>query len=197
MASLPLFHARSELPHGLVYQPGFLGEAEERALLSAIATLDLVEAEYKQFTAKRRVASFGADYDFTHNTLEPAPPLPDFLQPIRDRAAGWAGLPAREFAHGLVTEYRPGTQLGWHRDSPQFGVVVGISLGTACRMRFRPYPPKKGAQTFELVLEPRSAYVLRDEVRWGWQHSIPPTPALRYSITFRTLAAVRPGRRAR
>ena len=37
--------------------------------------------------------------------------------------------------------------------------------------------------------EPRSAYVLKDDVRWKWQHSIPPTPALRYSITFRSLVA--------
>jgi alkylated DNA repair dioxygenase AlkB len=93
---------------------------------------------------------------------------------------------AEVFGYALVSEYRPGTQLGWHRDVPQFEMVVGVSLASAARMRFRAYPPRKGAPTFMLALEPRSAYVLKDEARWGWQHSIPPTPSLRYSITFRT-----------
>jgi hypothetical protein len=30
--------------------------------------------------------------------------------------------------------------------------------------------------------------VFRDEARWRWQHAISPTKALRYSITFRTMA---------
>jgi hypothetical protein len=38
-----------------------------------------------------------------------------------------------------------------------------------------------------LILEPRSAYVLRDQARWHWQHVISPTKARRYSITFRTI----------
>jgi alkylated DNA repair dioxygenase AlkB len=88
--------------------------------------------------------------------------------------------------HALVTEYRPGTELGWHRDVPEFELVVGISLAAPCRMRFRAFPVRKHAKVFSLDLEPRSLYVLRDEIRWGWQHSVSPTPALRYSITFRT-----------
>ena len=40
-----------------------------------------------------------------------------------------------------------------------------------------------------LDLAPRSAYQLCGDVRWRWQHSVPATKALRYSITFRTLAA--------
>jgi hypothetical protein len=39
---------------------------------------------------------------------------------------------------------------------------------------------------FALELAPRSAYMLHDEARWGWQHHVPPTKVLRYSITFRT-----------
>jgi len=47
--------------------------------------------------------------------------------------------------------------------------------------------PARGQLGIEL--EPRSAYVMRNDVRWQWQHSIAPTRALRYSITFRTLLA--------
>ena len=87
-----------------------------------------------------------------------------------------------------MAEYRPGVPLGWHRDAPDFETVVGVSLGGIARMRFRRYPPvqPKKADVLSLELAPRSAYVLRAEARWGWQHSIAPTPALRYSITFRT-----------
>jgi alkylated DNA repair dioxygenase AlkB len=72
---------------------------------------------------------------------------------------------------------------------PDFAIVAGVSLAAEARMRFRPYPPRKdgGRAALSLELEPRSAYVLRNNVRWHWQHSISPTRALRYSITFRTL----------
>ena len=114
--------------------------------------------------------------------------MPAWLWPLRGKAADWVGLPAEDFASALVAEYRPGTALGWHRDVPDFEVVVGVSLGSACRMRMRRYPavaPKKSG-VLSVDLRPRSAYVLRGPARWDWQHSIAPTPALRWSITFRT-----------
>jgi alkylated DNA repair dioxygenase AlkB len=121
--------------------------------------------------------------------VHPAPEIPEFLQPLKARAAAWLGVDASSVRHALVAEYRPGTALGWHRDVPDFELVCGVSLAGACRMRFRPYPPKSDRKSvLSLELAPRSAYVLRDEARWRWQHSIPPTKALRYSITFRTLA---------
>jgi alkylated DNA repair dioxygenase AlkB len=169
------------------YEADFLSREEEAGLLAGIATLDLREAKYKDYTAKRRVASFGAGYDFDANELTPAPILAPFLLPLRTRVAQWAGVPAEDFGYALVSEYRPGTTLGWHRDVPHFEMVAGVSLASPATMRFRPYPPKKGARIFTLELAPRSAYILRGEARWGWQHSIAPTPALRYSITFRTM----------
>jgi alkylated DNA repair dioxygenase AlkB len=160
---------------GFQYQPELITPAEESSLLEEISRLPLKEAAYRQFTAKRRIVMFE--------------PVPEFLAALRDKAADWAGIPPAKFVHALVTEYRPGTQLGWHRDSPEYGELAGISLGGQCRMRLRPYPPGKGERKdiLSLELEPRSAYCMREEARWGWQHSIAPTPMLRYSITFRTL----------
>ena len=71
--------ASSLLPNGFVYQTGFLTPEEEELLLAGIQTLPLKEALYRAFTAKRRIASFGAGYDFTSNRPTPAPPLPAFL----------------------------------------------------------------------------------------------------------------------
>jgi alkylated DNA repair dioxygenase AlkB len=190
--------AASALPSGVVYHPDFLAPAEEDRLLAAIRRLPLQQAPYRGFTARRRIVSFGAGYDFTTNAPTPAPPLPEFLHDLRARAAAWAGAAAAELSQCTVAEYPPGAQLGWHRDAPTFGRVVGISLASPCRMRFRPYPHVKHrrAPAPAIELEPRSIYVIRDHARWRWQHAISPTRALRYSITFRTMrgapAAPRP-----
>ena len=184
-----LFTAATPLPAGFVYEPEFLQPEEEASLLGIIRTLPLEEAKYKQYTARRRTVSYGSQYDFIENRALAAPPVPEYLFALRERVAAWVGLAPERFVHALVSEYRPGVPLGWHRDVPQFELIVGISLGGRCRMRLRPYRP--GAENRRqdvrvLELEPRSAYVIRDEARWGWQHSIAPTKELRYSITLRT-----------
>src|SRR4051812_41541618 len=115
-----LFAAGLALPEGFVYEPEFLGTAEESSLLEIIRDLPLAEATYKQYTAKRRTVSYGGKYDYDRNVLNPAPGIPEFLFPLREKVAGWVGIPAENFVHGLVSEYRPGTALGWHRDVPDF-----------------------------------------------------------------------------
>ena len=111
--------------------------------------------------------SFGFDYDFSTNALNPAPELPRFLEPVRAQAARWLGVSPTDIRHALVAEYQPGTALGWHRDAPQFGQVCGVSLASSCRMRFRRFPPRKERKSaLSLELAPRSAYVLRDDARW-------------------------------
>ena len=182
-----LFGAMAALPEGFVYPPEFISAGEERALLEAIGALPLVEARYRQYTARRRVAYFGFAYEFSTNRLGEVAPVPGFLHPLREKVARWMGLAPEAFAHALINEYRPGTPLGWHRDAPDFGRVAGVSLGGWARMRLRRYPPGK-EKPVVLELAPRSAYQLDGPVRWQWQHSIPPTRELRYSITFRTLA---------
>ena len=84
--------------------------------------------------------NFGFSYDFQHHKANAAPPIPEFLAPLRVRAAQWAGVAAEEFVQALIAEYTPGTPLGWHRDVPDFELIVGISLGGNARIRFRPYP---------------------------------------------------------
>ena len=179
--------ALPDLP-GLRFVPEFLGAAEERELLKAIESLTLAEAQYKQYTARRRVASFGGTFDYESNKLLPAPPIPDSLAPLRERVAQWLRTDPSRFEHMLVAQYRPGTPLGWHRDVPDFESIVGVSLLGAARMRFRPYPPPPGrsGKTVTLELPPRSLYVLEGAVRWQWQHSIAETAELRYSVSLRT-----------
>lgn len=182
-----LFGAQAPaLPEGFVFEPEFLSGEEERALLEEIARLPLEEAKYKEYTARRRVAYFGHDYDFSKNRLGEAPPIPAFLEPLREKMARWMRVAPAALATALVAEYRAGTPLGWHRDAPDYERVGGVSLGGWARMRLRRYPPAKD-KPLVLQLPPRSAYHMQGVARWQWQHSIPPTRELRYSITFRTL----------
>jgi alkylated DNA repair dioxygenase AlkB len=177
-----------DLPAGFHYRENFITEAEEQALLGAIAGLTFSDFEMRGVVARRRVAFFGESYD-----QAVAGPLPAFLFPCRARIARWAGVDAEAFAMALINEYRPGTPVGWHRDAPQYDVVAGISLLGACRMKFRPYrspaetkAPRRSA-THELALAARSAYLMTQAARSEYEHHIPPVSALRYSITFRTL----------
>ncbi len=184
-----LFGGSSQFPEGFVYAPELIERAEEADLLAAIGALPLQEAQYKAYTAKRRTVSYGGKFDYTRSVLNPMPPIPEFLAPLREKVASWVGLPAGAFVYGLVSEYRPGTPLGWHRDVPDFEVIVGVSLGGAARMKLRPYRPggrNLRQDVIALELAPRSAYAIRGAARWSWQHSIAATKALRYSITFRT-----------
>lgn len=173
---------------GFSYQEEFISPDEERDLLEQIAIQPLTESRYRQWTAKRRTVNFGGQYDFAHHQLHPAAPIPGFLHPLRAKLARWVDTPAESFTQAGIAEYRPGTQLGWHRDVPDFEVIAGVSLQGMARMRFRPYPPPVGRarESCNIDLQPRSAYIIRDAARWKWQHAISPTKELRYSITFRT-----------
>lgn len=177
----------SGLPEGLVYRPGLVGEADERALLERVRGLPFREFEFHGFTGRRRVVSFGWRYDFSARHLQKADDIPDFLLPLRAEAAAFGGLDPAELQHVLVTEYAPGAGIGWHRDKDVFGRVVGVSLLSPCALRFR---RRSGAGKWErarLEAEPRSAYLLSGPARSAWEHSIHAVAALRYSVTFRNM----------
>lgn len=177
-------------PDGFRYEESFLALPEEAQLLADLAPLPFRSAPYKEWTAKRRIVSYGGHYDFGRKELLAAPPIPEFLRPLRVRAAAWGGIAPERLTHAAISEYQSGTQLGWHRDVPEFEEVLGVSLLGDARMRFRPYPPEKGQRgVFALDLAPRSVYLLSGAARWRWQHAISPTPGLRYSITFRSRRA--------
>ena len=183
-------------PLGFDYREDFITDADERVLVEAIADVAFADFEMRGVVARRRVAFFGQSYDRTT-----AGPLPGFLLPLRAQIAHWAGVDSDAFAMALINEYRPGTPIGWHRDAPQYDIVAGISLLSACRMKFRPYrspsaptSPRRSA-THEIVLDRRSAYLMTGESRQVYEHHIPPVAQLRYSVTFRTLRGSRPARR--
>jgi alkylated DNA repair protein (DNA oxidative demethylase) len=175
-----------DLPEGLVYRPDLIAPEEEAALAAIMADLSFAPFQFHGFEGNRRTISYGWHYAFDGSGLREAASIPDWLQPVRARAATFAGLPATALEHALLIEYAAGAGIGWHRDRPAFGDVIGISLLAPARLRFR-RKAGTGWERRNVIAEPRSAYLLRGPARSEWEHSIPAMEELRYSITFRTL----------
>ena len=179
--------AVADPPPGLVFQAELLSPTEELDALRTIDALEFHEIRMHGVVAKRSARHFGVDYDYERRAaVSTADPIPEWIEPVRARAAGLAELAPESLVEVLVQRYPEGAQIGWHRDAPAFGTVVGVSLLSATRMRFR--RDVDGArESYELELPRRSGYVLAGDARTKWQHHVPPTKSLRYSITFRTL----------
>jgi alkylated DNA repair dioxygenase AlkB len=175
------------LPEGFLYRPDFIAPEEEAALVREIQTMEFSEVRMRGVTARRRVRQFGWRYSFESSKLSEGQDLPQFLRPLRSRAAALIATAGDELSEALVTEYREGATIGWHRDAPMFGVVVGISLLSSCVFKLRRGSAPRTQKPLSIDMAPRSAYVLDGEARRDWQHSIPAVKSLRYSITFRAV----------
>jgi alkylated DNA repair dioxygenase AlkB len=177
---------RRLVPEGFRYQEEIISKAEEVALAASLTTLELKPFEFHSHLGNRRVISFGLRYDYARRTVEAAQSFPAFVIELRNKVAKFAGREVEEFQQGGVNEYPPGAGIGWHKDKPEFGVIVGVSLLAPATMRFR-RPKENGWMRISQILKPRSIYILEGESRSLWEHSIPPLDVLRYSLTFRTL----------
>jgi alkylated DNA repair protein (DNA oxidative demethylase) len=174
-------------PAGLLYKAEIISQHEECALIAQIRDLPFSQIRMHGVVAKRKVVHFGWVYGYESWKITPGPAIPVFLLSLRACAAELISCTLEELAEVLVTQYPPGAGIGWHRDAPMFGTVVGVSLLNACRLSFQ-RRKANARETFAITLEPRSAYVLRGPARYAWQHSIHRTPSLRYSVTFRTMS---------
>jgi alkylated DNA repair dioxygenase AlkB len=175
------------LIEGLAYREEFISKSEEALLLEQLGALDLSPFRFHGWVGNRKTRSYGWRYDFDDSSFAPAEPFPDWLVPLRDRAAAFAGVRPEEIHHALIARYDPGAGIGWHKDRDVFDRVVGVSLNTPATLRFR---QRDGASFRRASLEvaPRSAYLLAAESRWQWEHRIVPGEQLRFSISFRTLS---------
>lgn len=181
----PDLFGQAQAPSGFAYAPDVIAPADEKALVQAFQALPFKPFEFHGYLGNRRIVSFGHRYDYAARTLRDAEPMPEFLEPLKQTASQFTGIPADAFQQALVTEYAPGAGIGWHRDKPMFEHVVGFSFLAPCTLRLR----RKGDTSWErksVALAPRSAYLLRAAVREDWEHSIAPMDVLRYSVTLRT-----------
>ena len=178
--------APAEEPQGLLMRRDVISPEQEEELLGRFETLRFDPIVIRGQAARRTARHFGLGYDYESRTPSPGEPIPEWLEPSRSAAAQLAAVEPAALVEILLQRYPAESSIGWHRDAPAFGLVVGISLLGHARLRFQ-RGRRELRRTWELALEPRSGYVLAGEARRFWEHSIPPTKELRYSITFRTL----------
>ena len=186
-----LFPVTPALPPGFVYLPDFIDPAQEQYLIDEIAKIELHTFLFHGYEAKRRVASFGFDYSFDKRSLSKGKDIPQAFNSLIDKVARYVKITKEDFAELLVTEYPPGAVINWHRDAPPFDIIAGISLMTHCNFRLRPHEKAKQSRgsIVSVKVQRRSMYIIRDEARSVWEHSIMPVKSTRYSITLRTLKA--------
>lgn len=176
-------------PPGFSYEENFISTEEEFALIELIQKIPLKTFIFHGYEAKRRVTSFGYDYHFTSRSITKGDPIPKEFDSIVTRVAKVMKVSPDKVAEVLVTEYPIGSVINWHRDAPPFDKIAGISLGTDCIFKLRPYNSqiRRRNETVSIVAHRRSLYVIDKESRSDWEHSISPVKNIRYSITFRTL----------
>ncbi len=172
---------------GLDQHDDIVSTEEAAELIRRIDAVELTPFRFQGFLGKRLTAAFGWRYDYDRAAYERATPIPDFLLPLRARAASFAGLGDEDLVQALLIRYDPGAGIGWHRDRPMFEHVIGVSLGAEATLRFRKRADR-GFIRAKAPLKPRAAYHLCGEARWEWEHSIAEMAVTRWSVTFRSLA---------
>jgi len=173
-------------PAGLSLVEEAISPGEEEELAARLDAAPLEPFKFGQWQGKRLTFSYGSAYDFERGQIASAPPQPEWLLDLRERLAALMGMEAGALVQALLIRYDPGAGIGWHRDRPQYGEVLGLPLSAPCILRLR-RRTGTGFDRRSIPLPPRSLYRLSGEVRWEWEHSITPTDVTRRSITFRTL----------
>jgi alkylated DNA repair protein (DNA oxidative demethylase) len=126
-----------ERPNGLAYLPDLITSPEEERLLGRLAEDSYGEVRMHGQVARRTVRHYGMSYDFEAAEVAPGDSIPEWVSDLRRRCAELLDIADERLAECLLTRYPPGATIGWHRDAPMFGDVVGVSLGSTCLLRFQ------------------------------------------------------------
>lgn len=172
------------LPRGFLYLPEFVSHAEELSLVAALHDERFARLRVRGQLTRREIVSYGLEFRPYVSALPPAPPLPSYLHPLRNRAASAAGISSDALVQAILSRYSERSDIGWHIDHRSFGGLVAcVSLLGSATLSFR------GRRRQERVaVAPRSLYLLQDDARFVFEHKVV-AHSLRFSITLRTLAA--------
>ena len=189
MIKLPetLFPSEPAFPEGFAYYPDFISIGEEENLLQMISKTELHTFLFQGYEAKRKVASFGYDWNFERKTLSKGKQIPTAFDFLIERVADQISVSKKSIAELLITEYPADAVINWHRDAPPFDIIAGISLLSNCIFKLRPYDKtkQKRSAVISLPVNKRSLYIIKDKARSEWEHSITAVKQTRFSITWR------------
>lgn len=172
-------------PPGFLYVDGVLAVETQAELIGFLKAVEFEAVTIRGNTARRTVRHYGRRYDYGSRTLRTVDPLPQFLEPLRDRAEELAGLAPGAIVEALVNYYPADAAIGWHTDAHVYRTVVGFSLGATARMQFRS-GPSGSREVFEQPLAAGSAYVMQGPSVSDWQHRVTEAEDDRFSVTYRS-----------
>src|SRR6266550_2921452 len=96
-------------PQGLLFEPTFLDNEEERGLVTQIEHLEFQEIVIHGVAARRTARHFGLNYHYEQRVhVDRAEPLPTWLEPVRARCADLGGVAPDQLVEALVQRYPPG-----------------------------------------------------------------------------------------
>jgi len=186
----------TEVPKGLFYFPQVIPEELVEKL---IAWFEGKDADWKSITSNlnsRKVMHFGFSYNYNSGTVtDPAPLITDDLTKLIDIVAEKIDLPdGYKFNQCIINKYTPAQGISAHIDrQPQYGNIIAcFTMGKGAILEFS----RVGYQKYSLYTEPGSLYIMTDESRSLWKHSMPGRltdpghgpRGTRYSITFRSVS---------
>lgn len=152
---------------GLLYIPEYITKEEHESFWQS------VNAENWLGDLKRRVQHYGYKYDYKARFIDYSMKigeLPEWVIPFAKKLYQEGYMPAIP-DQLIVNEYKQGQGIASHIDcEPCFGdTIISLSLGSTCVMEFT---NKKTGEKIEVLLEPRSLVVLKDDARYLWTHGI-------------------------
>jgi len=182
--------------HGLIYIPEYISKSQEQELIKNIDEQQWLN------DLKRRVQHYGYKYDYKARTITSdlkIGEIPNWLAEYTNKFNS-NGYFSKIPDQVIINEYQPGQGISPHIDCiPCFdNTVASLSLLSPCIMEF--INPSTN-QKIPVLLERRSAVILKDDARYKWQHSIPArkTDKLdgfpqargrRLSLTFRNMITI-------
>jgi alkylated DNA repair dioxygenase AlkB len=152
---------------GLLYIPEYITKEEHVLLWQS------VNSENWLGDLKRRVQHYGYKYNYRARFIDytmKIEDLPEWVMPLANNLHKEEYMPVIP-DQLIVNEYKPGQGIASHIDcEPCFGdTIISLSLGSTCVMDFI---NKETKEKVEVLLEPRSLVVLKDDARYLWTHGI-------------------------
>jgi alkylated DNA repair dioxygenase AlkB len=158
-------------------------------LLHQIAAIELRNLNFRGHEEEKKVASFGYDRIFEKRILTKGKQIPKQFEWLLEMMARKTHIGFDRISGFLVTAYPKGSVINWNRDATPFDTIIGVSLLSDCTFKFRPLDQtkqnRKNIISFPVLR--KSIYIMRDESRSEWEHSIASVTSQRFSISLRTL----------
>lgn len=151
---------------GLLFYPDFISESMEAELINEIDSQTWV-VDYD-----RRLQYYGYrnELETPYNLIQFPVAMPPLIYNLSKDLVEQQIVSVQP-DQVIVNEYAPGEGLRPHKDRNYFeNQICGVNLGSGCIMRFIKIA---GGDVVDVEMPRRSVYVMQDDARYKWNHSVP------------------------